>query len=664
MQKFKQFAGFLSAVLTVTSSAFAAEYFVPDGTGDTFVTQLKNAFTKCVDDNGDIVTLAAGTYDMSDATAAVNPGKKGVTLRGDPSVTREQVIIKGGSKYCGFTSTTRKFALENLTFQEFTYPATGNSPGTVVKGAKAADGTMYVTLSNCVVWACSTDEGGTVYGADLFDCVFSNNYARVYGAAAGDVTARNCLFANNTSGRAGTILNAFELDHCVFVGNQGGAGYSGGAIRLKDATIKGVYRDCYFTNNTCGGGGAIYRGTATNCVFYGNTGTSTSSTAGNYGGATSLVDAYKCEYTANTAIMGAGAAYDGKLEYCTFTANTNGASDHQERGGAIKLGSAFSCDFYNNVSHGYGGAADSPTLVSNCVFVGNVALNTRGGGAIYSSVDTIAMQCAFTNNEAGINGGAMSGGTAIGCTFGVNRIRSDTSSSQGQYCYGVTAKGCVFDGENASELSGLCDYGACWRGSYENCVFKNFDGVRNIIRSDADIISVRGCLFCDNEPTTSCVRGSKSVSALNCTFANNAMGSGGVLVYAGGSNTATVDNSIFVNNSKNGKRADCTVSAGTKTGAHNCYIEQDATYPFPLTGEDNFQVDKVNFVGAGEHPYQLAYKQRDARIKTGGAVGDWTADDKDLAGNPRLHGEGAAATIGLGCYECWTMPKGLMLLLR
>jgi len=73
-------------------------------------------------------------------------------------------------------------------------------------------------------------------------------------------------------------------------------------------------------------------------------------------------------------------------------------------------------------------------------------------------------------------------------------------------------------------------------------------------------------------------------------------------------------------------------------------------------------VSKVKFVGTGAHPYQLAYGQKDARIRNGGAVGSWTAADKDLAGNRRLH-TGAQTTIGLGCYECWT-KTGFIIIVR
>jgi len=130
-------------------------------------------------------------------------------------------------------------------------------------------------------------------------------------------------------------------------------------------------------------------------------------------------------------------------------------------------------------------------------------------------------------------------------------------------------------------------------------------------------------------------------------------------------NDISIGNSIFYGNTAAGVRDDLKVAlfnSGVCSGSHNCYGVAAA---FPVTGDDNFQVSKVNFVRKGDHPYQLASSQADARVKTGGDPSLWTAADKDLAGLPRLH-TSPTVTVGLGCYEYWAAPgsKGVVIVFR
>ena len=58
--------------------------------------------------------------------------------------------------------------------------------------------------------------------------------------------------------------------------------------------------------------------------------------------------------------------------------------------------------------------------------------------------------------------------------------------------------------------------------------------------------------------------------------------------------------------------------------------------------------------------YSLRRSSRACRAGTNAAA---FAGTVDLAGNPRVHGEGPY-TVDAGCYECWMPPTGQILIFR
>ncbi|VGO18764.1 right-handed parallel beta-helix repeat-containing protein [Pontiella sulfatireligans] len=152
-----------------------------------------------------------------------------------------------------------------------------------------------------------------------------------------------------------------------------------------------VVEDCLITSNTSDGGGAMWRGTATNCVF------SFNDTSGNGPGAMQDGIAIDCRFENNKGTgggAGGGAMGGGAATRCIFKNNTN-----VNAGGAMYGGQAYDCQFIENSSDNSGGGAYN-TDAENCVFNGNKA-NRLGGGMSSGS----ATHCTFTANRASTGGG-------------------------------------------------------------------------------------------------------------------------------------------------------------------------------------------------------------------------------------------------------------------
>ena len=107
---------------------------------------------------------------------------------------------------------------------------------------------------------------------------------------------------------------------------------------------------------------------------------------------------------------------------------------------------------YSNV----GGAMSGGSAV-NCTFNGNHA-NDVGGAMREGS----AVNCTFNGNHANLDGGAMWGGSAVNCTF------NDNHAHDGGAMWGGSAVNCTFN-YNTAERSG----GAMMGGSAVNCTFND-----------------------------------------------------------------------------------------------------------------------------------------------------------------------------------------------
>ncbi len=192
-----------------------------------------------------------------------------------------------------------------------------------------------------------------------------------------NATTRALHFIN-----ANTGITGITFDNCK--GLPGDVD-TGGAIAVDNFSQGGaanwtVIRNCAFTNNQSGWGGAvdIFNGalSMSGCTFSGNTCTGIAFGTNGGGGALSL-----------------GPTWDSLIQNCTFSGNSqNGAATGQPGGGAI----------YN-----YGaGLANPPTVtVEHCTFVGNVDAAGAAGairGNYNASYHTAAAlkNCLLVNNKA------------------------------------------------------------------------------------------------------------------------------------------------------------------------------------------------------------------------------------------------------------------------
>ena len=202
------------------------------------------------------------------------------------------------------------------------------------------------TGANGVVFNCSfvnchyTSGGGAIYGSvvnfTISNCSFLNCYTLFRGGGAIHIVGRNnvitnCKFNNcsaNTNGGAIAIyLSSYVIaseiasednivSNCSFnncYSNNGGAIY---------IAYGNCVAYCNFTNCIAGEeGGAIFNGSANNCIFINN--------SAKNGGAIAFTDAINCLFIGNNAIERGGATY-GKVmvSNCTFINNTQGINEN------------------------------------------------------------------------------------------------------------------------------------------------------------------------------------------------------------------------------------------------------------------------------------------------------------------------------------------------
>ena len=194
--------------------------------------------------------------------------------------------------------------------------------------------------------------------------------------------------------------------------------------------------NCTFDGNTSvgistedgGDGGGAYFGAGamlTSCTFENNE--TTDDGAGSFfQGVTTLKG---CDFTNNSTINddGGGAYFrtSATLIGCTFSLNIASSS-----GGGIFINQTATltdCNFTSNdAAGGNGGGAyfnrsGGGTTLKNCAFVTNGAIGSRSdGGGAYFRIEATVLQCIFTGNVAGDDGGGaefIDGGTVINSTF-------------------------------------------------------------------------------------------------------------------------------------------------------------------------------------------------------------------------------------------------------
>ena len=443
------------------------------------------------------------------------------------------------------------------------------------------------------------------------------------------------------------------------------SGNSGGALKFHLPIKMGTWgyptvTNCVFKNNSApGNGGAVFGGMkAYDCKFVGNS--VTGSSAGAVAEHCGLVD---CVFDGNTSPNNAGAVTHTMypISNCIFRANVC-----QNYGGAIhgnndSLGEIVGCHFLTNSAKYQGGAiyfsGKGMALVTNCTFSGNSSVSGNGGAVYSASTPSSGIEglfaCHFEGNDARSYGGAINGGYAYGCTFEGSKCSLDYMP--GWDAFGARLEKCDL---RTGGVVG-CSLNACTiradTGSAHGVFYlhENWSvAATNCLIVGTCTNSLRGIVYAYNEPTN-------TSTFVNCTFADIIYS--GALLY--GSRPAVTNapiefkNCVFSNIRKsNGTGADLTyVNVNYGVSFQNCCYGTILDGFKLVDAGGTFQCDNPRFAEEGSH--QLRYN---SPLRGKGALLGWTAADTDLAGNPRLRD----GKVDLGCYQCWTNPKNLVIVVR
>ena len=265
-----------------------------------------------INNNWDAVIDLTCNYTYTDSDG--DGFKDGIDISRPVTINGNGITIDGAGKARIFTVMSDNVIFNNITFKN----------GNTTNDGGAIDTTNHYTANYCTFTNNTADRGGAMYKGTANNCTFTNNNADKGGAMYYG-TANNCTFTNNTADRGGAI-NDVTANNCTFTNNTA---YNGGAMTY------GTANNCTFTNNTAYNGGAIDEGTANNCTFTNNTAynggainggdatycTFTNNTATNCAGAINGGDATYCTFTDNTAYLG-GAMYYGTANNCIFLMHT------------------------------------------------------------------------------------------------------------------------------------------------------------------------------------------------------------------------------------------------------------------------------------------------------------------------------------------------------
>lgn len=304
-----------------------------------------------------------------------------------------------------------------------------------------------------------------------------------------------------------------------------------------------------------------------------------------------VLDGFTIAYGGNTNTVQAGygagisipANMNATIANCTIVSNRAryGGGVFNNHASAATL--VTNCLFLDNLAtNGYGGGIyfanlSSPRIV-NCTFRGNrVVTATSSGGAIalrYGGGVPLIANCNFFGNFATLNGGAIYfqqvNPLTTHCTFSGNQVSSDGSEMGGaifvQSDVAVTMDHCVFSRNTASRSGG----GVGCYGSLvaSNCTFiGNYGG--NYYGGGLYLVFY-------TSPNN-------YARLVNCSFIGNrqtSYGGGGMYVARGNvwGNTTTVINCTFYCNIASGNSGGIMVTGGNKLYMTNCIVWSNFPY--------------------------------------------------------------------------------------
>jgi len=316
----------------------------------------------------------------------------------------------------------------------------------------------------------------------------------------------------------------------------------------------------------------------------------------------------RCFFVSN-AILDGFTVSNGRLSGAVNY--SGGAGIYVTRTGTVR-----NCYLANNICSytgtysGGGGMWASNSMISNCVFCQNQAVqgafsaNSGYGGGIYCFKDSLVLNSTFATNSAANGGGgaALVGGNVRNSTFSQNT--SGTNGGGGAYisASGSLSNCVVFGNTNAAWAAGIYVIGAAGSVAViDACLISN-----NICRSaggigGAGIVitnngQIRNCLIANNTNLSSDSFGggvqlanagsnTNTAGLLNCTVVSNySINDGGGIAVIGPSNY--VVNSIFFANSSSSNNYPNVYNTGSNSNNFWYCCANVASAPLP-SGQGN-----------------------------------------------------------------------------
>ena len=589
----------------------------------------------------------------------------------------------------------------------------------VIAGCKASHGGGVASCSNLVktrLYGNSASYGGAVFGMSFSGCVLENNTADQGGGVwlNGTYTVKDSVFSGNSATGTYGGGGIFQQDritiatNCVFVENSANVGNGGATCgRAASTTANIELQGCVASNNTAKTGGACYKSTLRGGIVVGNV-------AEVAGGGLYSSSTYGCRIVNNKSKDGGGCYSCYVYDQCVIAGNisTNGSG-----GGGLFASWAYDSVISNNFAFGASGGGvyldDKGTyVISNCLVYANcctpTTANSYGGGIICKTKDSKIIDSEIVGNygmtapnaakKNGLTGG-VHGGTIIGCSIHDNyadslcggcregiayncRIYNNDSGDVGKNCHSMQLIGCdIADNTVAYGSAYGCTFHDVVSG-LERTLTNNPFKVGHTYTS-ATVwnyhMNATNCLFRNNAGGmfVGTEAGGVSASLVNCTIADNAIGSL-LTAFKDSSHPLEIINCAFVNNTdangRNPRDINFVATSVFPDGMRmsNCIYGTTSVANLGDFAEDVNTLYKLGAGGVagsprfnrnGAYPYE---PKRSSPLVGRGKVMSWMTDAYDIRGEAdegkylRLRDRVA----DVGCYQCWLDPVGMMLLFK
>jgi hypothetical protein len=281
---------------------------------------------------------------------------------------------------------------------------------------------------------------------------------------------------------------------------------------------------------------------------------------------------------------------------------------------------------------------DSSSVLSNCVFVGNSAMQ-YGGGACQGTV----FDCLFTNNLAAYGGGAASN-TLFNCTLTRNSSMYQ-NFNYGGGAYACALSNCLIVG-NQSVAGGGFGGGTAFSTLF-NCTVSN-----NAAGWGGGLFE---CLANNSLISSNCATGSGggaySNTLYNCLVENNfAAGNGGGVDKCSLVNCTVVSNTSAIagGGAQSSDFTNCIIyynNGSSNPNVQDCVLLYSDTFPAAPGSTGNI-TNAPAFLNAASGDYHL--QSNSPCINSGNNA--YVTSSTDLDGNPRVVG----GTVDMGAYEYQT----------